>query len=176
LSRANDRSQPEREPQERDESSDKITIVPPFDVEEFAHASESKIRSARVSSPDDQLTVARIAALYADGDYERALEIAEAALAVVPLHVEARAWAARCKDALEQHYLATVGSLTSVPSIAVSERELRVFGLDHSAGFIVAQIDGITNVETILDVCGMPRLTALRILSDLAARGIVVCQ
>jgi hypothetical protein len=57
--------------------------------------------------------------------------------------------------------------------VAVSPNELLGYGLDHLSGFLLSLIDGATDVETVLDLCGRPRLLALSHLRDLVARGIV---
>jgi hypothetical protein len=45
--------------------------------------------------------------------------------------------------------------------------------IDHRAGFLLSLVDGSSTLEAILDVCGMPRLDALRILHELVQRGAV---
>jgi hypothetical protein len=45
--------------------------------------------------------------------------------------------------------------------------------MDHRAGFILSLIDGASSVDLILDVCGMPKLDALRILQELVQQKIV---
>jgi len=63
-----------------------------------------------------------------------------------------------------------------IPRIAVPRDELLAAPLDHRAGFIVSLIDGVQDVETILDVCAMRRLEALKILSDLATMGVIALE
>jgi hypothetical protein len=66
-----------------------------------------------------------------------------------------------------------IGALSSTLVVAVSADELRRAPLDHVCGFLLSLMDGHTDVETLLDLCGLPRLTVLRHLRDLAVRGIV---
>jgi hypothetical protein len=49
----------------------------------------------------------------------------------------------------------------SVPALAVSIDALRCAQLDHREGFLVSLLDGATNLETLLDLCGMPIREAL---------------
>lgn len=149
------------------------TIIPAFDVTKFAAESDSKVRTVPAPPAAGELTLDRVRALFEVGGYEEALTLAEAALIAVPLHAETSAWAAKCRDSLERAYLSNIGSLASIPELVVSMQELHTFGLDHAAGFVIAQIDGATSVETLLDICGMPRRATLRVLSDLASRGII---
>jgi hypothetical protein len=123
--------------------------------------------------PPFELTLDRVGAFFADGDYEAALAAAEAMLSAIPLHVAARDWATKCRAALEVVYLANIGSLAKVGVLVATPHETRGFAMDHAAGFLLAQVDGATDVESLLDVSSMPRHAALRILSSFATRGIV---
>jgi hypothetical protein len=51
--------------------------------------------------------------------------------------------------------------------VAIQQEEIRWLSLDHRAGFLLSLIDGSLSIEELLDVCGMPRLDALRILFGL---------
>ncbi len=64
-------------------------------------------------------------------------------------------------------------TLDLVPRMVLSRRQLLAQRLDHRAGFILSLIDGACTVETILDMCAMRRLEALRILRELAVKGVV---
>jgi hypothetical protein len=57
---------------------------------------------------------------------------------------------------------------------AVSAEELKRFALDNVSAFLLSRMDGTTNVESILDISGLPRLLALRHLRSLLERGLVV--
>jgi hypothetical protein len=67
----------------------------------------------------------------------------------------------------ERAFEAYVGSIDQVPILAISEGVLATQGLDHRAGFLLSQIDGLMTVEHLLDISGMPRFEALRILASL---------
>jgi hypothetical protein len=60
-----------------------------------------------------------------------------------------------------------VGSMDQVPILAISEVALASQGLDHRAGFLLSRIDGLMTIEHLLDIAGMSRFEALRILSSL---------
>ena len=51
--------------------------------------------------------------------------------------------------------------------------ELRELQLDEYAGFLLSFMDGVTNVEMLLDVCAMPADEALRLLNQLVQEGVV---
>jgi hypothetical protein len=67
----------------------------------------------------------------------------------------------------ERVFEAYLGSMDAVPILAISEGVLATQGLDHRAGFMLSRIDGLMTVEHLLDIAGMPRFEALRILASL---------
>ena len=70
-----------------------------------------------------------------------------------------------------------VGSmLSAVPVIALHGEPLRASLLDCRAGFLLWLIDGVTPVETLLDLSAMSRQETLSVLEDLLARGIVTLR
>jgi hypothetical protein len=107
------------------------------------------------------------------GDYTGALEIAERLLEIDPSDVSAEACAETCRSVLRQMYTARVGPLDRVPMVMVARDQLRWLSIDHRAGFVLSLVDGVSSLEMILDVSGMPELDALRILSELAQQRII---
>ncbi len=107
------------------------------------------------------------------GDYTGALEMAELLLTEDPDDAEAEACAERCRGVLEGMYAARLGPLDRVPSVVVQRTQLRWLSIDHRAGFVLSLIDGSSTLEMILDVCGMPKLDAMRILHELVQQRIV---
>jgi hypothetical protein len=95
-------------------------------------------------------------------------------LDLAPLHPEATTLSSDCRIALERECLSVVGSESAILVAAVSTEELKSFALDNVSGFLLSVIDGATNVESILDISGLPRLLALRHLRSLLDRGIIV--
>ena len=65
------------------------------------------------------------------------------------------------------------GSLDQVPRLVVPLHELRSLSLDHEAGFILSRIDGTSTLESLLDICGMPRWQVLRLVAKLADYGVI---
>jgi hypothetical protein len=63
--------------------------------------------------------------------------------------------------------------LRSIPVPAMGAAELRGQPLDNLAGFLLSLMDGVTNVEMLLDVCAMPTELALRLLDELVRTGVV---
>jgi hypothetical protein len=104
---------------------------------------------------------------YRAGDFTGALVVAEALLEADPSHDEARRCHQLCTDVLSQMYLARLGSPTQVVRMAVPADQIRWLSLDHRAGFLLSLVDGMSTIEELLDISGMPRLDALRILYGL---------
>ncbi|MBX3210328.1 MAG: hypothetical protein KF764_35175 [Labilithrix sp.] len=107
------------------------------------------------------------------GDYSGALEIAEKILADKPDDLGARTTAETCRTVLRQMYAARIGPLDRVPVVMVPRDQLRWLSIDHKAGFVLSLVDGVSSLEMIIDVSGMPELDTLRILSELAQQRII---
>ena len=110
---------------------------------------------------------------YAVGDFSRALSIAEELLARSPDDVVARKCAQNCREVLTQMFSARIGPLDQVISVAINPEEVQWLALDHRAGFLLSLVDGQSTVDEILDISGMTRLDALKIIFDLTERHVV---
>jgi hypothetical protein len=62
---------------------------------------------------------------------------------------------------------AWIGSVSGPPSVAMPSDEIRHLPLDHRAGFMLSLIDGLTDIETLIELSAMPRVDALRIVREL---------
>ena len=111
-----------------------------------------------------------------NGEHEPALFLLARLLELAPLHPEGSRLASDCRQALEKECLAAIGSESAILVTAVSPEELKRFTLDNVSGFLLSAMDGATDVETILDISGLPRLLALRHMRGLLERGIVVVE
>ena len=154
------------------DGDERPTVVPAFDPEAFARDSETRQRAA--SAGEGEPTIDQARRLHLDGEHERALFLLASLLELAPLHPEATQLSSDCRGALERECLAVVGSESAILVAAVSTEELKGFALDNVSGFLLSVIDGATDVESILDISGLPRLLALRHLRSLLDRGIIV--
>lgn len=125
--------------------------------------------SGRFSSapPGEQSIEARMKGKFAMGDFSGALEVAESILDKHPNNDEAKNVARKCREVLQDMYSSRIAGLHRVPRVVMSSDQIRWLSLDHRAGFVLSMIDGISSVDDLLDVSGMPRLDALRILCEL---------
>jgi len=110
---------------------------------------------------------------YAMGDFSGALVIAEGILEQNPEDLEAPRYAQSCRDVLTQMYSARLGSLDQRVAVAVPSDQIRWLTLDHRAGFLLSLIDGGITIDQILDISGMPRLDALRIMYQLLDQRVI---
>ncbi|MFI5308794.1 MAG: hypothetical protein ACHQ53_15665 [Polyangiales bacterium] len=126
------------------------------------------------SRPSVQLDlVGEMEELYALDDLTGALRFAELILGREPHNEQAKRCAENCRKRLLSLYSSKIGRLDAVPVPALGDAELRWLGLDHRSGFLLSRVDGVSTVEEVLDVCGMPRLEALKTLVDLLDRGAI---
>jgi len=63
--------------------------------------------------------------------------------------------------------------LWEIPALIAGADHLRAARLDARAGFVLSLVDGVTTVESLLDLSGMPADETLGILEDLSLHGIV---
>jgi hypothetical protein len=110
---------------------------------------------------------------YAMGDFTGALVIAEGILDADPDDPDATLCAQRCRDVLTQMYAARLGPLDQTVAVAIPAEEIRWLSLDHRAGFLLSLVDGSLTIEEILDISGMSRLDALRIMFNLLDQRVV---
>jgi hypothetical protein len=113
---------------------------------------------------------------YAAGDFTGALILSESLLETDPNHEEALRYADSCREVLTQMYSARLGPLDQVATVAIPSDQIRWLSLDHRAGFLLSLVDGVSTVDEILDISGMTRLDALRIMYTLLEQRIVALE
>jgi hypothetical protein len=131
--------------------------------------------SAAASQPaPDDAAILEMKDRYAMGDFTGALVIAESILEGNPDDLDAPRYAQSCRDVLTQMYSARLGSLDQIVRVAVPNDQIRWLTLDHRAGFLLSLIDGGSTVDQILDISGMARLDALRIMYQLLDQRVIL--
>lgn len=145
------------EPHQTDDSP----VPPTIDLPNEDHATEMRVLASEL--------VDRCRTMLDQGKLEAAATSAESALregerAPPPGIAEVIEPA---RPLFERAFESYVGSMDQVPILAISEGVLATQGLDHRAGFLLACVDGLMSIEHLLDIAGMPRFEALRILSSL---------
>jgi|GEM_PF-1827368 len=61
----------------------------------------------------------------------------------------------------------------SIPRLLKSMSEVSKLPIDHRAGFLLAHVDGMQTLEEILDICAMPPVEALDLISNLREMGVI---
>lgn len=64
-------------------------------------------------------------------------------------------------------------SLQSIPRVIVTPSQLLALPLDPLTGFLLARIDGVSTLQTLLDVSAMPAGQAMSLLEQLIELGAV---
>lgn len=123
--------------------------------------------------PVEEPAVSQMRDRYAAGDFTGALVLAESLLESDPSHPDALRFAESCRDVLTQMYAARLGALDQPVQVAVPPDQVRWLSLDHRAGFLLSLVDGSSTIDEILDISGMPRLEALRIMFTLFEQQII---
>ena len=111
--------------------------------------------------------------LHALGDFSGSLELIEKILRLDPEHPEARAYLEENEATLVAMYESKLGPLGGVPRLAIKPEEVMWLNLDHRAGFLLSQIDGAVDYESLFALSGLPRLDTARILATLIADGVI---
>jgi hypothetical protein len=129
--------------------SDRPTVPPAFDVERFARESDRRIGIVKAVHPDPEPCDSRDTPT----SEIRLVTRPEMAAAVTD-----EAWAR---------------SMTGVPVVVMSVDLLKRLPLDHRAGFLLSLMDGAIDLDTMVEIAGMNRGEALRLVRDLFESGVV---
>jgi hypothetical protein len=126
-----------------------------------------------VTQRDIQDPTAEMLECYSLGDYAGAIALADLVLTDAPESLVALECRSKSSAALEGIYAARLGPMSRMAMVLMPATQIDCVAIDHRAGFLLSLVDGSSTLEAILDVCGMPRLDALRILHELVQRGAV---
>lgn len=110
---------------------------------------------------------------YALGDFSGALALLDRVLALDPGHAEAMGMKDDCTETLVQMYESQLGTLDRAPRLVVNPDEIVWLNLDHRAGFVLAQVDGVVTFDDLYSICGMSRLDTSRILAQLLGEKVI---
>lgn len=128
---------------------------------------------ASTSSKPPGTTIPDMQDRYAVGDFTGALVVAESILDANPDDEDAKRYAQSCREVLTQMYAARIGPMDQVAVVAVPPDQITWLSLDHRAGFLLSLVDGVSSIEEILDISGMTRLDALRIMYTLVQQNVI---
>jgi hypothetical protein len=177
-------------------SSERPTIAPSFDVEQYARDSDQRMVSAAPLSavtpiapvvpgapPVPEIPVLldiELTPIDDDGDGFTEIpppssETFDPGQANKPSEVRIATrpqWRAISDEALTNEMWAR--TLVGTPVVTMTGESLRRLPLDHRAGFVMSLMDGSMDLEMIVELCGMEREEALGLVRDLHASGVIV--
>lgn len=108
-------------------------------------------------------------------DYERALETLNSSLNNFPTDLEILGYINLIETLLLQQYSDNFSGLVSIPEInpRISDR-LTELNLEGNEGYLLSQIDGNTDIRSLIYICGMGKLTTLRTLNKFLSEQIIL--
>ncbi len=122
---------------------------------------------------DVEVWMAAAKDLHALGDFSGSLEMIEKILKLDPEHGEARDYLRQNEATLVAMYESKLGPLGRIPRLAIKPEEVMWLNLDHRAGFLLSQVDGTVDYESLFALSGLPRLDTARILATLISDGVI---
>ena len=148
------------------------------DASEENSSSASGSRTVHDEQQSDGLQAQTIGlnltSLHRAGRYEEAVQLAHRILTLVPEHPMATRYIEEYQKQRGSKQAARVlNNLDRVPSLQVPLGEIAYQEIDSRAGFLLSQVDGATSFEDLIQISGLSRPDALRILSSLVERGII---
>jgi tetratricopeptide (TPR) repeat protein len=110
-----------------------------------------------------------------DKDYESALDILEALVAANPADLQLHSYAHLVETVLLKQYLDAFKSMQSIPRINPQLLDkLTQLNLEGNEGYLLTQIDGNTNIRSLVYICGMKKFDTLRTLKKFQTEDIIV--
>jgi hypothetical protein len=148
---------------------------PPRSVPPPLPESATRLEPARAAA-DDALADTMLERLAA-ADYEGAIMAAEALLEYRPRDRDALDAAQIAKTELRKVYVARLGSIESVPHVAMGPDAIFALkSIDFRAGFLLSRVDGHATIHEVIEGASIPSLEALRILSELYLRRVIAFE
>ena len=127
--------------------------------------------TAQGANSEDLLAAAE--GLFQNQDFEQSFELCEKVLKEKPDDEKAKGLRVQLCERLLPLYERRLGDLGKVPVVQMPEHAVVWHKLDHRAGFLLSRIDGMLSYDDVLDICGMPRFDACRILVQLIEKEVI---
>jgi len=159
-------------PGSEDDELDRPTVVPEFDLAEFAR---KKMLGAEApaaipgNAPVLSSESTDLAELFGTGDLEATLAVCEALLQQDPNDADAKKYAELSRRELSIQYLAALGGSTSV----IPRRASAADAADDPFADVLSEVDGDRSIDEIVHATQKDRLTILAALYDLLRRGAI---
>jgi len=101
--------------------------------------------------------------MYERGEFAAALDICTKVMSRQDGHEEANQLRLNIEGELVRSYIERLGSLNRIPRVIIDMSDVGSLNLDHRAGFILSQIDGMSSYEDLLELASMARHEALKL-------------
>ncbi len=101
--------------------------------------------------------------MYERGEFSAALDICNKVMSRHEGHDEANQLRLNIEGELVRSYIERLGSLNRIPRVIIDMSDVGTMNLDHRAGFILSQIDGMSSYEDLLELASMARHEALKL-------------
>jgi hypothetical protein len=111
--------------------------------------------------------------LFDQGTFEGSLWLCQKILSIEPTEPTAEELQRRNQEVLLRQYERQLVDLDAVPVVQIPQQEIVWHKLDHRAGFLLSRVDGMLCYDDILDISGMERFEACRILAQLVEQGVI---
>jgi hypothetical protein len=131
------------------DKSDRPTIPPSFDVEQYAKDSDARVARGRAPEPDEAPQ---------SGQAKKQSEMRLATRREMSAATADEAWAQ---------------SMEGSPLCVMTAEALKQLPLDHRAGFLLSLMDGSTDLDVVVEIAGMARSEVLRIVRELFEAGVI---
>jgi tetratricopeptide (TPR) repeat protein len=155
------------------EKSDLRPLVPESPREPAAPATAPSTAAQARQARDVDVWMAAAKDLHALGDFSGSLEMIEKILKVDAGHEEARRYLRENETTLVAMYESKLGPLGRIPRLAIKPEEVMWLNLDHRAGFLLSQVDGTVDYESLFALSGLPRRDTARIRATLISDGVI---
>jgi len=106
-------------------------------------------------------------------DHSGAVDLLFKAKELAPADGRVEALRVRSERMLMMRLESRLGDLGRVPGVRLPPDDIIWLNLDHRAGFVLAQIDGLVSYEDLFSLSGMTRLDTARILVQLLDEGVI---
>ncbi len=146
-----------------------------FVLEEVDEEGEESVANSAASSQivtNMSAMVLEARRIYESGDFEEALNLCEKIISRGD-SPEAETLMKTIQGEMERVALDALGSLNRTPSLSVDMSDLASMDLDHRAGFLISQIDGMMTFEDIIELSSMSRLETMEVLAVLLRQDII---
>lgn len=135
--------------------------------------SQPPLEAANADGMTCRALLLQMSKLFSQSDFDAALAVADALAESHPAHDVVAYLARTCRAELEGNFRERLGRLDYAPRRITDDADLVAAALDHREAFVVAQIDGQTSYEALVDVSPLPRYTTLSILERLLSLGVI---